>query len=194
MQRRDILAVHVAADPALASDLAVFLMVEREAGYFGERNGSSLVAMAPSDPVPGFRTPDAAAAVAREQAGQALDRSWVAAETRAGRFDAFRALPHEARAAWLGHAVARTLEASLNHSGARACAFTITLGSCSGSMSRPGGGRPAPTISTECPRACRWRLWRPSADRPSRLLCQVEEGGAGGLLRAHLRGEFHRRG
>jgi ParB family chromosome partitioning protein len=127
IQRRDILAVHVAADPALALDLAIFLMIDREAGYSSGKSGSSLVALPPHDPVFGFKTPDAAATRARVEAAEALDRSWTA-DTRAGRFDAFRALPDEARAAWLGHAVARTLEASLNLPGGRTCPFHDHLG------------------------------------------------------------------
>jgi ParB family chromosome partitioning protein len=128
IQRRDILAVHVAADPALALDLAIFLMIDREAGYCSEKSGSSLSALAPSDPVFGFKTPDAPATRAREEASDALDRSWTEAGTRGGRFDAFRALPEEARAAWLCHAVSRTLEASLNLPGGRACGFHDHLG------------------------------------------------------------------
>ena len=128
MQRRDILAVHVAADPGLALDLAIFLMIDREAGYSSEKSGSSLTAVPPSNPVFDFKTPDAAATLAREQATEALDRSWTEGKTRAERFDAFRALPDELRAAWLGHAVARTLEASLNLAGERFCAFHDHLG------------------------------------------------------------------
>ena len=128
IQRRDILAVHVAADPALALDLAVFLMVDREAGYSSERSGSSLLALPPIDPAHGFRTPGAAATVARAEAADALDRSWTGGATRAERFDAFRALPDAARAAWLGYAVARTLEASLNLPGQRSCPFHDHLG------------------------------------------------------------------
>lgn len=128
IQRRDILAVHVAADPGLALDLATFLMADRGGGRDFTRVGSSLIAMPPSNPVIGFKTPDAVATIARGQAEEALDRSWMEAQTRAGRFDLFRALPEEARAAWLGHAVARTLEASLNYSGSRASAFHDHLG------------------------------------------------------------------
>lgn len=128
MQRRDILAVHVAADPGLALDLAIFLMIDREAGYSSEKSGSSLVAMPPSNPVLDFKTPQAAATIARAEATEALDRSWAEGKSRAERFDAFRALPDEARAAWLGHAVARTLEASLNLAGPRACGFHDHLG------------------------------------------------------------------
>ncbi|HEX8215543.1 MAG TPA: ParB/RepB/Spo0J family partition protein [Allosphingosinicella sp.] len=128
IQRRDILAVHVAAAPGLALDLAIFLMIDREAGYSSEKSGSSLTALAPSDPVFGFKTPDAAATRARAEAAEALDRSWAEAATRAGRFDAFRTLPDEARAAWLGHAIARTLEASLNFPAGRFCPFHDHLG------------------------------------------------------------------
>lgn len=128
MQRRDILAVHVAADPGLALDLAIFLMIDREAGYSCEKSGSSLVAMPPSNPVFDFKTPDAAATIARAEAAEALDRSWAEGKSRAERFDAFRALPDDVRAAWLGQAVARTLEASLNLAGQRACPFHDHLG------------------------------------------------------------------
>ncbi len=128
MQRRDILAVHVAADPGLALDLAIFLMVDGEAGYRSEKTGSSLSATPPGNPVIDFRTPDAAATIARAEAGEALDRSWTGGETRGERFDAFRALAEDERAAWLGFAVARTLEASLFLPGDRSCAFHDHLG------------------------------------------------------------------
>jgi ParB family chromosome partitioning protein len=132
IQRRDILAVHVAADPQLALDLATFLMVDREAGYAFEKSGSSLVALPPSDPVSGFKTPDAPATRAGEQASAALDRSWIEAASRSGRFDAFRSLPEAARAAWLAYAMTRTLEASLNLPGGRVCAFHDHLGTLLG--------------------------------------------------------------
>jgi ParB family chromosome partitioning protein len=128
MQRRDILAVHIAANPGLALDLAIFLMIDREAGYSSEKSGSSLAALPPSDPVLGFKTPDAAATRARAEAAEALDRSWTGAQTRSARFDAFRALHDESRAAWLGHAMARTLEASVNLPSGRVCAFHDHLG------------------------------------------------------------------
>jgi ParB family transcriptional regulator, chromosome partitioning protein len=128
IQRRDMLAVHVAAEPELALDLATFLMVDRDAVYSSERSGSSLMALAPSDPVFGFETPDAKATIARAKTVEALDRSWTSGLSRSDRFDAFRALTAEARAAWLGHAVARTLEASANASNERKCAFHDHLG------------------------------------------------------------------
>lgn len=126
IQRRDILALHVGADPDFALDLAIFLMVDRR-GH-GERRGSSLTAARPVDPATGFRTPDAPATIALAQAEAALDRSWTEGATLAERFDLFRGLDAEARAAWLGHAVAGTLEASLGASGSSACALHDHLG------------------------------------------------------------------
>jgi ParB family transcriptional regulator, chromosome partitioning protein len=132
IQRRDILAAHVAADPGFALDLAIFLMIEGEAGYSSGKKGSTLSASRPSDPVFGFKTPNARATVAAVEASEVLDRGWTEEVTRAERFDAFRSLPDAARAAWLGHAVARTLEASVGIAGDRACAFHDHLGSLLG--------------------------------------------------------------
>jgi ParB family chromosome partitioning protein len=132
IQRRDILAVHVAGDPAFALDLAIFLMVDGGAGYSADKKGSTLSAMPPSDPVFGFRTPDAKATLAAAETAGALDRSWTEGVARAERFDAFRALPEDARALWLGHAVARTLEASAGVAGHRACSFHDHLGALLG--------------------------------------------------------------
>ncbi|HTU09757.1 MAG TPA: ParB/RepB/Spo0J family partition protein [Allosphingosinicella sp.] len=128
MQRRDVLAVHIAADPGFALDLAIFLMIDREAVYSSERSGSSLIAMAPANPVLDFETPGAPASVARAETAEALDRSWAEGATRSERFDRFCALGEEARIAWLGYAVAKTMEASLNHAGGRYCAFHDHLG------------------------------------------------------------------
>ena len=128
IQRRDLLAVHVAADPAFALDLATFLMADRGAAWTSCRTGSTLSARRPSDPVPGVAAPDARATLAASEASDALDRSWTEGPGRAERFDAFRALPEAARAAWLAHAVAGTLEASSALPGERACAFHDHLG------------------------------------------------------------------
>ena len=132
IQRRDILAVHVAADPAFALDLATFLMVDSDPGYSAGKSGSTLSASRPANPLFDFRTPEARATLAQGESAERLDRSWCEAPTRAERFDAFRALPDAARAAWLGHAVARTLHASVGVAGDRACAFHDHLGALLG--------------------------------------------------------------
>lgn len=128
IQRRDILAVHVAADPDFALDLAIFLMVDRKLGYGMERYGSSLSARPPQEPVTGFKTPEAPATLARVEADQALDRGWTTHGTAEARFDAFRALGPDERAAWLGHAVAGSLEASVAAKGNGGCRFHDHLG------------------------------------------------------------------
>ena len=132
IQRRDILSVHVASDPGFALDLATFLMIDRDAGYSYGKSGSTLSANRPGDPVFGFRTPEAKATLAQAEASEALDRTWTEGSTHAERFDAFRGLTPEAKAAWLGHAVARTLEASAGVPGDRACAFHDHLGALLG--------------------------------------------------------------
>ena len=128
IQRRDILAVHVAADPDFALDLAIFLMVDRSPARGTVRYGSTLSARAPQEPVIGFRTPEAAATLARNEADERLERSWIRHETVEARFDAFRMLEPEQRAAWLGNAVAGSLEASVGGIGASLCRFHDHLG------------------------------------------------------------------
>ncbi|WP_165356506.1 ParB/RepB/Spo0J family partition protein [Sphingosinicella sp. BN140058] len=122
MQRRDVLAVHVARDSALALDLATFLMVDGEETYVSEKSGFSLRATRPADPVPDLQTPDAEATIALARIAEALDRTWTEGETRAARFDAFRSLSPEARLAWLAFAIAGTLEPSIGAANA-GCAF-----------------------------------------------------------------------
>lgn len=129
IQRRDILAVHLAADPGFALDLAAFLMADRSRGYSSGRSGSSLSANPPADPLAGFETPEARATIAAAQAFEGLERGWTEKASTAERFDAFRCLPADARAGWLGHSLARTLEASANLPGERKCAFHDHLGS-----------------------------------------------------------------
>jgi ParB family chromosome partitioning protein len=128
IQRRDILAVHVAADPALALDLAIFLMIDRDVRHSFENRGSTLSANRPTDPVFGFEAPGAAATIAAGEAEARLERSWCDGDTLVERFELFRAMGENARAAWLGHAVARTLEASGLGCGERTCAFHDHLG------------------------------------------------------------------
>ncbi|PSJ42225.1 ParB/RepB/Spo0J family partition protein [Allosphingosinicella deserti] len=122
MQRRDILAVHIVMDPALALDLATFLMVDGETGCVSERSGFSLRASRPADPMPDFCTADAPATMKLAGIVESLDRTWAEGDTRGTRFDAFRSLSSEARMAWLAYAVARTPEASIGTRGA-GCAF-----------------------------------------------------------------------
>jgi ParB family chromosome partitioning protein len=153
MQRRDILAVHVAADPGLALDLAIFLMVEGQTGYSSEKSGSSLVAVPPTSLVFDLKTPEAAATIARAEASGALDRSCAMA--RRGRSGSMPSALSPTRLVRPGSAIrwrGRSRRASIFRANVSA-ASTIISARCSESMSRAGGGRPAPTFSTGCPRA-----------------------------------------
>ena len=111
IMKTEILAVHVARDPAFAADLGIFLM--DEAATSAATPGaipSELRANAPAPRVADFES-RTRAAEAWTTLDAALDRSWAAGDTIEARFDAFRALPEGARSAWLGWAVARTLRA-----------------------------------------------------------------------------------
>jgi ParB family chromosome partitioning protein len=103
-------------------------MVDRTLVYSSGWNGSSLLAIPPSNPAFGFETSEAKATLARSEAADGLDRSWTSGATLEERFDAFRALPEASRATWLGHMIAGTLEASAGGAGERACPFHDHLG------------------------------------------------------------------
>ena len=130
MQRRDILALHLANDPSLALDVAIFSIADDNRLGRSEPTGTTLRGSAATGPVHGFEATDAPATAALAEARLGLDTSWCGSDTKAERFLAFRDLPDESRAAWLGMVVARTLEASLNASGAaaRGCRFHDLLG------------------------------------------------------------------
>ncbi|WP_339348713.1 ParB N-terminal domain-containing protein [uncultured Sphingomonas sp.] len=109
--KTELLAVHVASDPAFALDLATFIMAERATRTFGCADiPSELRADAAPVRARDFESGTAAAAE-WTKLDAALDRDWVDLPTLGDRYDAFCALPDEARAAWLGWAVARSLHA-----------------------------------------------------------------------------------
>ncbi|SER14911.1 ParB/RepB/Spo0J family partition protein [Sphingobium sp. YR768] len=110
MMKTELLAVHVASDPAFALDLGTFIMVDRESRLASFDIPSDLRASAPSRLLLDFK-PATAAAGEWTKLDEALDRSWVNHQAVPDRYDAFCALPDEARAAWLGWAIARTLHA-----------------------------------------------------------------------------------
>jgi ParB family chromosome partitioning protein len=80
----------------------------------------------------GFEAKDAPASSALAELRSGLDESWRAGEHVAARFDLFRALGDDARAASLAFVVARSLEAGLNMAGDRQIAFQDHLGSLIG--------------------------------------------------------------
>ncbi len=132
MQRRDVLALHVASDPALALDLFVFILADADTYRWSSSPGLTIRGSASSGPAHGFEAKDAAATAAIAELRGGLDESWRAGDSIAERFDLFRRLDDEARSAWLGWVVGRTLEASLNVSGNRGNVFHDHLGQLTG--------------------------------------------------------------
>ena len=110
MMKTELIAVRVASDPAFALDLGTFIMVERAERLYGTGLPSELRAAKPSAPVSGFES-GAPAAEEWRKLDEALDRSWLDEDSLEGRYDSFCALGQDARAAWLGWAIARTIEA-----------------------------------------------------------------------------------
>lgn len=110
MMKTELLAVHVASDPAFALDLGTFIMIDRESRLASFDMPSDLRASVPSRLLPDFK-PETAAAGEWTKLDEGLDRSWLHHQAVPDRYDAFCALPDDARAAWLGWAIARTLHA-----------------------------------------------------------------------------------
>lgn len=111
-QRSEILALHVASDPHFALDLGTLVMVDAEISKQSSYLASTLRASRPMSRVPDWKSDNPAAKAWDEMEG-ALDRSWTAHEKTADRYDGFCALSDEARAAWFGWAIARTIDASI---------------------------------------------------------------------------------
>ena len=132
MQRRDVLALHVASDPGLALDVMVFTLADADTHDWRARAATTLRAPLPAGPIIGFEAKDAPASSALAELRSNLDESWRAGTDATSRFDLFRALSDDSRAAWLGYVVARSLEASLNMTGERQLPFQDHLGSLIG--------------------------------------------------------------
>ncbi len=109
IMKTELLRVHVASDPHFALDLGTFFMVDATFGFRHDLP-SDLRATAPYSRVPGFES-DTPAAEQWEELEAGLDRSWADSPDITDRYEAFCALDEDARAAWLGWAIARTLHA-----------------------------------------------------------------------------------
>lgn len=110
MMKVELLALHVASDPAFALDLASFILADASVMTYGHQVPSELRGPEPVRLVTDFVS-DMPAAREWAKLQDGLDRCWQGHSSVIERFDAFCALPDEARAAWLGWAVARTLRA-----------------------------------------------------------------------------------
>lgn len=132
MQRRDVLALHLASDPGLSLDIMVFTLADADTHDWRSRAATTLRGGVPAGPIVGFEAKDAPASASLADLRSGLDESWRSGEDASSRFKMFRTLADESRAAWLGFVVARTLEASLNMAGERQIAFQDHLGSTIG--------------------------------------------------------------
>jgi Predicted transcriptional regulators len=110
--KAELLRVHVASDPRFALDLGTFVMVDAAQRRYGASDlASELRADAAPSRVIGFESGTTAAEEWAKLEAE-LDRSWIDPDAGVtGRYDAFCALGEEARAAWLGWAIGRTIHA-----------------------------------------------------------------------------------
>jgi ParB family chromosome partitioning protein len=126
VMKTELIAIHVASDPAFALDLGTFIMIEAASRPTDSDDiASELRATRPTARVQGFES-GTPAATEWAKLDEALDRSWISLETIEERYDAFCALDDAARAAWLGWAIARTIDAV--PSGKTGSAFLEHLG------------------------------------------------------------------
>lgn len=115
MQRRDVLGAALLSHPALALDYMLFLMVDgREHG--GSGSGATIRASLPQNPMPVDAIPASRAGAHIAEAYAALDGSWTEHHDKVARFEAFRLLADDTKAAWLAWVVATSLEAKDSYS------------------------------------------------------------------------------
>lgn len=116
IQRRDILASCILAQPALALDYALFVMVDARTKtasrytYNATKYGTTIRASGPQDPSVGDM-PTSRARDYLAEAHEGLDAAWTEHESEVDRFEAFRALDDDSKANWLAYIVAISLEA-----------------------------------------------------------------------------------
>lgn len=115
--------------PALALDFMVFTLADADQHDWRAKRASTLVGTVVAGPVCGFEAKDAPATVAMAEFVGSLDETWRSGETEVDRFRQYRALSDEARSAWLGHVVSRTIVASLAFGRERSVPLHETLAS-----------------------------------------------------------------
>jgi len=115
MQRRDVLAATLLSHPALALDYALFVMIDSRANDI-EGYGSTIRADGPQDPATGAQ-PETRARSYLAEAHDGLDAGWLEHVSAVDRFEGFRALDDDSKAAWLAYIVAMSLEAASSRRG-----------------------------------------------------------------------------
>jgi len=130
--RRDVLALHIAFDHALALDLAIFSLARDLAGHFGtSKTGCTIRIGDRNEPVGLTGIPVSPAVTEMETIRASLPHDWAREEDSFAAFLAFRALDDDTRACWLAYAVSQSMQASLA-SGAHTSAFQTGLGELMG--------------------------------------------------------------
>lgn len=119
IQRRDILASCLLAEPALALDYALFVMIDARTSSpdSATKYGTTIQASAPQDPQTGDMPISRARAYLAE-AHDGLDAAWIEHDDEVARFEAFRALDDDSKANWLAYIVAMSIEAKPGSSNA----------------------------------------------------------------------------
>lgn len=130
--RRDILALHVATDPALALDLAIFCLARDLAGHFGSDKTGCAIRITDRFEPAGLRDiPEAPARIELAGIHNALDANWASEDGDFQSFLAFRGLGEDVKAGWLAFAVSQSLKASLAE-GTHRNSFQTQLGASIG--------------------------------------------------------------
>ncbi len=117
VQRRDILAASILADPGLALDYMLCAMTDQSRSY--SRYGTTVAAGRPQDPQMPKDQPATQAQLAIAEARESLNSDWTTSSSPVERFEAFRALDDDAKAPGLARTVASSLEAKPDHSAAK---------------------------------------------------------------------------
>jgi ParB family transcriptional regulator, chromosome partitioning protein len=111
VQRRDILAINLASNPAIALDYVIFAIADAGRGHGFQALGTTICASSPSLYLANY--PETPAHMLMADMRETLDTSWTEHTRTAARFAAFSALDDDAKASWLSYCAARSLEASM---------------------------------------------------------------------------------
>jgi ParB family chromosome partitioning protein len=126
--RRDVLALHIATDPAMALDLVIFRLAIGCTGFFTPNDtGCSIKIGDRFEPAGLVGVPPSQALVALDAIRSALPHEWSQADDLFTAFLEFRGLDEDAKANWLAYAVSQSLKASLDV-GSHKNAFLSGLG------------------------------------------------------------------
>lgn len=115
LQRRDVLAANLVQHPGLALDYAIFVMIDAR-NHHATYYGTTVRARGPQDPSVG-EMPSTRAREYLAECHDGLVSDWMGHKSMVERFEAFRELDDDSKAAWLAYVVAVSLEAKDGFSG-----------------------------------------------------------------------------